>query len=110
MLYTYRHGGITGKSEQIRWLIYYWQGLDAKHQEKVIFPFLLITAPQQLTFYFVCRVLLRSRPKMLWPLWKAEEVTPIKCGWSPATSLRTSLCSSTARWLCTREPSLNIRR
>jgi hypothetical protein len=35
MLWTYRHGGFTGQSEQIRWLIYYWQGAHASRQDKV---------------------------------------------------------------------------
>ncbi len=35
ILYTYRHGGFTGQSEQIRWLLYYWQGRDATHKDKV---------------------------------------------------------------------------
>lgn len=34
MLWTYRHGGFTGQSEQIRWLIYYWQGAHASRQDK----------------------------------------------------------------------------
>jgi hypothetical protein len=35
MLWTYRHGGFTGQSEQVRWLIYYWQGAHASRQDKV---------------------------------------------------------------------------